>query len=379
MVGQKLTMIRESEKPLVAVRLGAYTTEIVYSSEGFTRLSQQARHLLDAHSSTCDPRFFLASVQRNMWTPLAVVLSCDEVTVGIVYAKERRVAGFGLGLIYADATLDAMVVADPEYRESVFEEALHCLIDHRGCRGLRLLIPTEGFERRVVQKVLDSRPLDVHYAAVEHHCVLELGPTYDAFLETLSKKTRRNFRYHRRRFEASGHTFVERVHPKEFERAAFLLLKKDVVGASRVGINRALRMLAAVRNPILVGLRHQNGEWLSILGGWYEGDCGVVFFQMNNDRDYRQSALYLVLRGYLIENIIAARVPKMLFWDGVGPPLRRYSRILPAIGVHLDLPSFGWRTSRRLIRWTNQFLPRRLSSIGSWVAPPVKRPDSEID
>ena len=371
-------MIQQSGKPLVAVGRGAYSTEIIYSSAQFSQLSQESRHLLAERSSTCDPHFFLASVQRNIWSPLAVVVSRDGVTIGIVYAKELQVAGFRLGLIYGDATLDAMVVADSAHRESVFEVALNRLIDRRGSRGLRLLIPSVGFERRIIQRVLDSRPLDVHYSTVEHHCVLELGHSYDTFLQKLSKKTRRNFRYHRRRFEALGHTFIERVPLADFERASSLLLAKDVVGASRVGVNRALGMLAAVKDPILVGLRHQSGEWLSILGGWYEGDCGVVFFQMNNDRDYPQSAFYLVLRGYLIEAMIAAEIPRMLFWDGVGPPLCRYCEILPATGVHLDLPNFGWRTSRRLIGWTTHFLPARLRSITSWVAPGLPSRHSEI-
>jgi len=371
-------MIRQSERVRVTVRADAYSTEIVRSAEQFLRLSQEAGHLLTGRSSSCDPRFFFASVQRNIWEPLAVVVFCGESMVGVVYAKERKVAGFRLGLVYADATLDAMVVAEPADREWVFEAALQRLIERRGSRGLRLLIPAAGFELEVIHRLLEARQLDVHYAAVEHHCVLELGPGYDAFLEKLSKRTRRNFRYYRRRFEALGHTYVAAVPPAEFERVAFLLLEKDVVGADRDGIRRALGMLAAVKDPIYAGLRHQNGDWLSILGGWQEGDCGVVFLQMNNDRDYPQSALCITLRGYLIEAMIAARIPKMLFWDGVGPPLRRYCEVLPATGVHLDIPTPGWRFLRRLIGWTTHFLPGRLGVIASWVAPPVPRRNSEI-
>ena len=111
-------MIQPSEKTLAAISTRAYTTEIVYTAEQFTRLSEEARHLLADRSSTCDPHFFLASVQRNIWSPLAVVVSRNDLTVGIVYAKERKVAGFGLGLIYADATLDGTVVSDPADRQS---------------------------------------------------------------------------------------------------------------------------------------------------------------------------------------------------------------------------------------------------------------------
>jgi hypothetical protein len=345
----------------------AYSTEIVHSADEFYRLSQELRHLIAARTSTCDPRFFFASVQQNIWTPLAVVVSCAGSRVGVVFAKERKVAGVPLGLIYGDATLDAMVVADPIDREFVLEAGLQALIDRRGSRGLRLLIPSAGIEDEVIRRFLDSRPLDVNRITFEHHCVLELGPSYDVFLEKLSKKTRRNFRYYRRRFEALGWSYVENVPPAEFKGAAFNLLQKGVVGADRNGINRALGMIATVEKPIMVGLRDQNGEWLSILGGWYEDDCGIVFLQMNNDRDYPQSALYLVLRAYLIETMIAAKIPNMLFWDGVGAPLRRYCRLPASTYVYLDIPSFGWRTLRRLIGWTGRFLPAYLRNMANWV------------
>jgi len=361
----------QSERQATGVRPGAYTAEIVYSHEQFLQLSQNAQGLLAEHSSTRDPRFYFASVLRNVWSPLAVVVSCAGSVVGIVYAKERKVAGFGLGLIYGDATLDAMVVAEAAHREPVLETALHRLIEHRGSRGLRFLIPSAGYEREVIQKVVDARRLDVHYADVVHHCVLDLGANYEAFLEKMGKKTRRNFRYYRRRFEALGHKYVEQVPWAEFERTAFRLLEKDIVGGDRDGVNRALGMLAAVKEPILVGLRHQNGEWLSILGGWRERGYGVVFFQMNNDRDYAQSALSVVLRGYLIEALIAAKIPELLFWDGVGQPLRRYCRIPSATGVHLDVPTFGWRSVRRLVGWTTNFLPPRLRVVAGWIAPQV--------
>ena len=194
-------------------------TKIIRSDAEFSELAQEAQHLLAERSSTSDPHFFLSSVQRNIWSPLAVVVSCDGVTIGIVYAKERKVAGFGLGLVYADATLDGMVVAEPANREFVFEAALRRLIEQRGSRGLRLLIPTSGSERDAIQKILDSRQLDVHYSTVEHHSVVELEPTYEAFLEKLGKRTRRNFRYYRRRLEAEGHTYVERVPPEPISNA----------------------------------------------------------------------------------------------------------------------------------------------------------------
>jgi hypothetical protein len=157
------------------------------------------------------------------------------------------------------------------------------------------------------------------------------------------------------------------------------MLKQSVVGARRSGVDRALRMLSAVGRPILGGLRRHDGEFLSIVGGWYEFDRAVVIFQMNNERDHPQSSLSLVARGYLIEVLIAQGVRRLLFWAGVGPPLHRYCNFLPSTRIYLDTPGLVWRTWRRVAARAGAFLPRRLAEFASWIEPDaMKSKDSEV-
>jgi len=353
-----------------------YSAEILRSSERIRKVSWEAGHLPREQEGACDPLFFLASVDENKWAPVAVVVVRAGRTVGIVYAKERKFLGIPIGLIYADATLDAMVTASPADCEPVLNAALRELLDDSRTRGLRIVIPPTGFERDAIRRILEWRPLDVYCASFQNHCVVDLPFSYEAFLDKLSKRTRRNFRYYRRRFEAASGAYIEEVPPAEFQRVAFDLLQKHVVGADHNGIERALRMIAAARHPILAGLRGANGEWLGILGGWYEFDRAVVFFQMNNDRDYRQSALSTVLRGYLIEGLIARNIPTLLFWGGTGGPLVRYCRYLPSVCVHLDTPTFTWRALRSLVGMIVRFLPASLRVSASWLAP--RAHDTEI-
>jgi hypothetical protein len=371
-------MVLQAEKAYAKDEGSQYSAEILRSPEQFRRLSREAGDLLREQEDTRKPCFFLASVDGNTWAPLVVVVTRAKSTVGIVYAKERKFAGIPIGLIYADATLDAMVVASPADREPVLRAALDGLIDETGARGLRVVVPAAGFERDAIHSFLRLRSLDVHFAGVKNHCALDLPPSYDALLEKFGRRTRRNFRYYRRRFEDLGNTYVDQVPLAEFRRVAFDLLKKSVVGADRNEIERALRMLAAVRHPIMVGLRHKNGEWLSILGGWYEVDRAVVFSQLNNDRDYPHSALSTVLRGYLIEGLIARNIPSLFFWGGVLGPLLPYCWFLPAVCAHLDIPTFTWRTLRGLIGWMSGFLPARLGVSASWVAPRVSHEHGEM-
>jgi hypothetical protein len=369
----------QAEQRRTPVEAALYSAEVLCSPEQIRSLSHEAGHLLREQEDTRHPCFFLASVDENAWAPIVVVVARAKSTVGIVYAKERKFAGIPSGLIYADATLGTMVVAAPADREPVLRAALERWIDRAGTRGLRVVVPATGFERDAIYRFLELRPLDVHYTSVKNHCNLDLPPAYDTFIENLGRTTRRNFRYYRRQSEHLGNTYFAEVPLAEFRRAAFDLFQKSVLGAERHAIDRALGMLAAVSRPILVGLRHKHGEWLSIMGGWYEFDRAVVCFQLNNDYDYARSSVCTVLRGYLIEDLIARNVPSLLFWGGIVGPHLRYCRYLPAVCAHLDVPTFTWRTLRGLIGWSSGFLPQRFRLSANFVAPRVSHEHDEMD
>src|SRR5262249_29917964 len=150
----------------------------------------------------------------------------------------------------------------------------------------RLLVSPGSLEDLVVRKMSPPRSLDIFRSPVQNHCVLNLPTSYDEFFQVLGKQTRRNFRYYRRRSESAGQSYVESVPLAEFSAAAFRLLERNVVGAKRTGLVRALGMLACARRPLLIGIRAAGGEWVSVLGGWYEQNRAVVFCQMNNEQDH---------------------------------------------------------------------------------------------
>jgi hypothetical protein len=327
---------------------------------------------------TCSPQFYLASIEKDKWIPRVITVTEAGSTVGVVYAKERKFAGIATGLIYADATLDTMVVAKPEDRERVLELAVRQFANRPRFLGMRILVPSEGYENRAIERILASHRLDVCRTRGENHSVLDLASSYESFLAGLGSRTRRNCRYYRRRFETIG-KYVPHVSFTEFQSVAMRMLKQSVVGARQSGVNRALRMLSAVDRPILVGLRRHDGEFLSIVGGWYEFDRAVIVFQMNNEQDHPQSSLSLVARGYLIEELIAQGVRKLLFWAGAGPPLDRYCYFLPTTRIHLDSPGFVWRTLRGVAARASSVLPRRLAEFASWIEPDaVKAEDPEV-
>ncbi len=347
--------------------------QVLSSSSEVPDLSDVALRFPRVPGSMLDPRFFLASVNEKVWIPRIVVVSRADTTIGIVYAKERKLGVFATGILYADATLNAMVIADPDDREQVFQVAVAALMKRRGVRGLRLLVPPDGFEIPSIGKMVSGgSPIDVDRVEVENHCYLRLTPDYNSFLDGLGSNTRRNFRYYRRRFEGAGHQYVPTMTLAEFANGAAVLAKKSVTGADRDGVKRALDMFSVVNLPWLAGLRHRDGQLLSIAGGWYEPGEATLFLQMNDDRDHKESSLSSVMRGYVIENLIAERIPILRFWAGVGGALFRYRVPVPAVKVYLDKRGIVWHATRFLLPSIAPLFPKRMAWVADWIARGVR-------
>jgi hypothetical protein len=277
-------------------------------------------------------------------------------------------------MIYADASLGKMIVAEPGHFEEVLCTALTALFHRRGTRGIRILVPAEGLELSVLQKLFPLLPGDTCSTPAKNHSFLELPPSYDLFLQSLGSHTRQDFRRYRRRFEAANYTFVERLSLAEYQHAASQLLTNYAMKSDPHEIERAVRILSVVDRPLLAGLRHENGEWLSVLGGWYEFDRFVVLSQLNSDRKYPHAQLSIVLRGYVVEMLISQGVRSIVFWGGLGGPLTRYSKYVPSVALHLDTRHWTWRALRRFLQGMRPLLPRAMDAEIDWVVPRGAQP-----
>jgi hypothetical protein len=348
------------------------THEAVYTSTtDILALSTRVQHLLRGRD-TLDPKFFLASISPS-WSPKVVVISRGWHVAGVVYAKERKVGGIPTGLIFSDTTLDTLLTDGSLSREQLFARAVQRLLMNRRVRGLRLFIPPDAAEDHAAQSVIKSQSLDGSCAAVDHHAFLRLPATYESFVAQFGKHTRRNFRYYRRAFEAAGGEYRSELSLEEFRRASLRLSSKEVVGANMKGLDRALNMLAAVKRPLLTGLR-MGGEFVSVLGGWHEPDRSTVFVQLNDDRDHADLSLSVVLRSYVVEELIARKVPALFFWAGVGDPYLRQCEPVSTVCVSIDRSSFSWRTIRRLSENALTWAPMRVAGHLRWIVPNAQNP-----
>lgn len=295
-----------------------------------------------------DLQLFRVSLSRS-WTPRVVVVRRGNDLAGVVFAKERKLLrNLGLGVTHADLTFGSALMGDANEQRDIFQVALETLLARRGTRAVRLTVRQCSPELAAIQKFQSSRLLDCDTCDFDGHAVLSLPRTYEDLLQTFGKTTRRNFRYYQRHFESAGHTYVNELSMSELRSAALYLRPNCGKTLPLDSVERTLRMVSSAERPMAVGLKHQNGEWLSVMIGVYTPAAGVLMMQLNNDRNFPRESLSVVLRSYLLESLINEGKTEMIAWGGTAPPLDRYVTHIRTLGIQLDSPGYTWRFMREL-------------------------------
>jgi hypothetical protein len=308
------------------------------------------------------PRFFLASVSPRFWKPRVVVVSQGRRIAGLLYCKERRVAGVGTRIAFGDDTLGEMIVARPEETKPVIQCAVEALLKHMVALRFRLSSDRLAFLESV------KATADIHSCRVEHHAHLELPRTYDEFLAKVGPHTRRNLRCYRRKSERAGNEFCPDLPFTDYCAAARGLFPKDTYATGKSQLQRCLAMIEAMPSRLLIGLRRANGEWLSLAGGWYVGERAFLNMQLN-DRSRGRESLSLVLRSYLIERLINRGCPELIFWAGTSAPLSSYTAPREEFMTYVDAHSHPWSLLRLACVKLAKLAPVTLGKRLKWIAP----------
>ena len=362
------------EKPTIKTRVaqqahvedGTYSCSVLSSPDEIRSLKPFVSR--SKNDILFDPEFFLSSVSSG-WEPRVVTVHSQTELVGVVYTKEKMIFGCHLGVVYADLSWGSISFGDCLHQENTFLMAMEKLLASPGTRGIRLRILRGSPESAAVRKLIASRNLDVHFSRVKDHADLALPDTYERLLQSFGSTTRHNFRYYRRRFEAAGHIYLENLSLDELRLASMYLKPRCRLPSQAGSVERLLDMVATADQVLAVGLKHRNGEWLGVIGGVYRPGAGVLLLQLSNDRNFPRDSLSVVLRGYLIETLIRRGSRVFTIWGGTAPPLSRYVKYIPTLGIHLDLPDFRWRLVRRLVTKAGPWLPKRLGQDAQWIAP----------
>jgi hypothetical protein len=144
---------------------------------------------------------------------------------------------------------------------------------------------------------------------------IRLGESLAATLATLGKATRFNLGYYRRR--------LAQEMPCEFVAdVRGLLTDSEVQALNRGSLNpdKLPQLMAQYRacwlpGGFLVGLRTSEGKWLSLIGGWRQGDVSVLHWQMNAS-GYERLSIGTAMRSYFLEHEIARGSRSLVFYGG---------------------------------------------------------------
>lgn len=308
------------------------------------------------------PRFFLASVLPRYWKPCVVVVSQGPRIAGLLYCKERIVAGIATRIVFGDDTLGTMVAARPEETESVMRCAVEALLKHM--IALRFRVPPD----RLASLESAKGDADIHSCRVEHHAHLELPRTYDAFLAKVGPCTRHNLRRYRRKSERAGHEFCRDLQFTDFCAAARRLFPKEAYATRESNLDRCLAMIEAMPSRLLIGLRRRGGEWISLAGGWYVDGCAVLTMQLN-DRMCSRESVSLVLRSYLIEQLINRGIRELVFRAGTSAPLSSYIAHREEFMAYVDAQWHPWRLLRLSCVALTKLAPVTFGRWLKWVTP----------
>jgi hypothetical protein len=179
---------------------------------------------------------------------------------------------------------------------------------------------------------------------------LTLGPTFDEFLATLGKHTRRNIRSFMRKAEDAGIQFEPQISVEEYNAAIGLLDVSPVFRANPMRIKRDERLLGLHSGAKRVGLRAADGKLVAVLCGFSRGTRFHLLTQMNDHR-LESLSLSMVLRGQLIKHLIACGHTELQFMGGASLAIARFCQPLNYRSIILDK------------RWGVSATAKRLSNI----------------
>ncbi len=334
----------------------------------------QCRHWFNAHSTCLPPEIFWATATKpGKWKPYVICVTRDDSPIGLLYLKERILAGLSSKLLHGDASMRNMVDSSVSDHDAVLLTALCFAFSRKRALAASLYLPSDHIQHSKLTTLARSADLSLSFAVPPaRHSRITLPDTYEGFLQRLGPHTRRNMRYYRRRFESAGHSYVEAVTLSEFRQITNALLDHSRLSAPLSSVLQAIGIIESAETPFIRALRSTTGEWLSVLAGWQEGRRATILIQMNNDLAYPHDSLSLVLRGYVLESLISSGSQLLDFWWGAMGLLGPHSEPFPTEHAILHSNHILWRLARRALTKLSRVNSRDSSQSLAWILCPCR-------
>jgi len=271
------------------------------------------------HDVLLDPLHFLAATDD---TRRSCSVACWSGTrlIGVLYATAHYLKGFATGYaIGGDYSGRGLLLCAPEDENLVLAECLKRVIDG-GIHSLHLRFLPRDYSKLNLDG-LGMKFLD----AVIPGDRMELKSSFEEFLATLGKHTRRNIRACTRKTETAGIEFLPSLSKAEYQAAIERLNAETDFPADPLHLARDERLLELHGGGERMGLRASDGTLIAVLCGFRLGGRFHLLTQLN-DAFYGRFSLSLVLRGYAIEQMIKTGCTELQFMGGSSLTFGRFCR-----------------------------------------------------
>ncbi len=273
---------------------------------------------------TTDMGWFVS--RTVLWgnSPIVVLVDQGKKPVAAVLLYERRFCRVPTGVIKGgNGAGDGVVVAPLPLRTAVLQvalaKALSLPLTHTVLAAVRGLDAQAPSVRPKVE-------LDAQWRARQVGTHLSLAGGFEGFMSRLRTRSRRNYRYFRRRAESElGVVFVPNLTNAE---ACQAVRELHGVSLHPVPRARAMRFQAAIQDTpgsFAMGVRDRSGRWLSYIAGWRHANTTFVEWQLNH-HEFAAASLSTVMRTYFLEHEALAGVHELIFVGGTSAALGRYCR-----------------------------------------------------
>ncbi len=276
-----------------------------------------------------------------------------EEILGAAVVYEYELFGRGSGVFVTDdGSGSRTVIAAPADRSAVTIKVCEHLM-RRGAQAALLSykeeVHPETQDSEIARLVLRDGMLWGSQVR-DMSTYLSIQPSFDDTLAQLGKHTRRNLRYYRRRTEIElGCHFVADV------RAA--MSKVEFCDLNRVSthpvqdraMTRRYDDLSRFEDSFCVGIRAEDGRWLSLMGGRRHHGWTEVDWQLNRAGMERLS-LGTAMRSYFLENEVALGTERLYFEGGTPHTMRHLLLTEKAVDIIALRRSWQMRLIRAFVQ-----------------------------
>jgi len=275
---------------------------------------------------TTDIDYFLTSKDPRNRRPMVLVFRAESQLVAAAFFHQVCFVGVGSGLACGgDPMGDGLLIAPAHEREVFLRRAIEELVNvEKKFHTVRLRVKTSrtallvDFETSGLGSKLIER-------TVQHRLVL--AETYPEMLATFGQRTRRSLRTKRRQLEDTLRPdFFPSLAPEQaFEAMCYLRPKSSLPTRSMWYFEGLRKILHTHADAFSMGLRSNDGTWLSVLSGWRRNGTTYIDVQLNHSTFMRES-LSAVMRAFLLEYEIGVGQKYIVFVGGCSALLERYCR-----------------------------------------------------